>query len=327
MLKGLEIKNFQSHEHTSLQFSPSINVIVGSSDVGKSAILRALRWVTEGRPLGDSIVRKNSRGGCYVKIDSDEGVVEKLRDSHGVLYCVNNKELSKVGSQVPEDVSRVVSLGLVNYQFQLEPHFLVLQSGGQIASFINRVLKLNIVGHAISLCTRRIGEKERSKLELKESIDKTVRSLKAYVDLDKLNAIVDRWVDCNTNLEQTGDKLVELQSLLAGIEETDYEVEWLEEYREISSLVTKIDTLLGELEVCEDDVIELEEAIVRIEAIENQLCAERQTVESYSTDLIECINEYESVLKQMKKCPWCGQKLNPEAVRFKRDGLVLQINE
>ena len=53
MIKEINIKNFQSHDNTNLILDSGVNVIVGSSDSGKSAIIRALRWVTSCVPRGE----------------------------------------------------------------------------------------------------------------------------------------------------------------------------------------------------------------------------------------------------------------------------------
>ena len=44
MIKSLHIQNFQSHKKTTLKFHKGINVVIGQSDSGKSAIIRALNW-------------------------------------------------------------------------------------------------------------------------------------------------------------------------------------------------------------------------------------------------------------------------------------------
>src|SRR5205085_9883685 len=46
----LEIKGYQSHEDTKIAFTGGLNAIVGPSDSGKSAILRALRFVLYNEP-------------------------------------------------------------------------------------------------------------------------------------------------------------------------------------------------------------------------------------------------------------------------------------
>jgi len=54
MIKTLSIQNYQSHKDSTLEFDPGVNVIVGSTDSGKTAIIRALRWLIWNRPNGDS---------------------------------------------------------------------------------------------------------------------------------------------------------------------------------------------------------------------------------------------------------------------------------
>ena len=54
MITKIEIKNFQSHKHTVIDFSNGVNVIIGSSDCGKSAIIKAMRWCITNSPAGNS---------------------------------------------------------------------------------------------------------------------------------------------------------------------------------------------------------------------------------------------------------------------------------
>ena len=78
MIKKLHIRNFQSHKDSRLIFSDGVNVIVGNSDSGKSAILRALNWVITNRPSGDSYI-SNWGGPTYVIVETEEGTVIRER--------------------------------------------------------------------------------------------------------------------------------------------------------------------------------------------------------------------------------------------------------
>jgi len=53
MIKGMVLENYESHKRSEVVFDPGFNVIVGPSDSGKSALLRALYWVLEGKVAGD----------------------------------------------------------------------------------------------------------------------------------------------------------------------------------------------------------------------------------------------------------------------------------
>ena len=51
MIRSINIKNIQSHKDTTLEFSPGINAIVGSSNKRKKAVLRALYWAVYNKKL------------------------------------------------------------------------------------------------------------------------------------------------------------------------------------------------------------------------------------------------------------------------------------
>ena len=80
MLKSLKIRNFESHRNTQLNFHPGVNVIVGESDQGKTAILRALEWVLFNRPLGEDIKSNWLEDiNTYVQVEFDDGILKRKR--------------------------------------------------------------------------------------------------------------------------------------------------------------------------------------------------------------------------------------------------------
>ena len=50
--KYLHLINFQSHLNTVIELHPGLNILVGESDQGKTAIIRALRWLFYNEPRG-----------------------------------------------------------------------------------------------------------------------------------------------------------------------------------------------------------------------------------------------------------------------------------
>ena len=66
-IRRLVIDNFQSHEHTEVEFGSGLNVVVGPSDFGKSALVRALRWVLYNEPRGANFIRAGTKV-CQVKV-------------------------------------------------------------------------------------------------------------------------------------------------------------------------------------------------------------------------------------------------------------------
>ena len=74
MIKSIHLKNFQSHKDTLIEFDQGVNVIVGQSDVGKSAILRAIAWVCTNKPSGDEFI-SSWADSTSIKIKTDNCTV------------------------------------------------------------------------------------------------------------------------------------------------------------------------------------------------------------------------------------------------------------
>ena len=56
-VESINLENFQSHENTTIKLSKGFNVLLGESRQGKTALMRAFRWVLENKPTGNSMVR------------------------------------------------------------------------------------------------------------------------------------------------------------------------------------------------------------------------------------------------------------------------------
>lgn len=92
MIHGIHIINFQSHEKSELVFTPGVNVITGSSDSGKSAILRAIQWLCTNRPLGNSFIQWSSKK-CMVELQTSDIVVGRSKTKSENFYHFNGADL------------------------------------------------------------------------------------------------------------------------------------------------------------------------------------------------------------------------------------------
>src|SRR5512133_726261 len=146
MIKSLAILNFQSHEKSKLDFSPGVNVIVGSSDSGKTAIIRALRWIIWNRPSGDSI-RSNWGGATNVLLETEEGIIRRAKDKTDQyeLKLQGGKDLvfKAFGTSVPQEIADFLNINEINLQGQLDAPFLLSESPGAVALHFNKVARLD----------------------------------------------------------------------------------------------------------------------------------------------------------------------------------------
>jgi len=147
-LASIQLENFQSHEDTSLELSPGVNVIIGPSDSGKTAIVRALRWVTWNRPGGESF-RSSWGGDTIVTVGLDKKEIRRVRTKAHNAYYINDHEYKAFGAEVPSDVVELLNIDSVNLQQQLDRPFLLDTPPGQVAQYLNEVAHLDVIDRAL----------------------------------------------------------------------------------------------------------------------------------------------------------------------------------
>lgn len=225
MIKSLSILNFQSHEKTELNFHSGVNVIVGSSDSGKSAIIRAMRWLIWNRPSGNSF-RSTWGGETSCKILVDGNVVTRSRDKVDQYQIKGEKgtkttEFKAIGTSVPEEVNRILNIGDINLQYQLDSPFLLSNSPGEAAQHFNKVARLDKIDQGNSAVNSAIRELEQDIKYRTKGIESDEERLKEFDYLDKMEAEVEVYEELEKRLttKRNGwDKLKKLKYDLVEID-------------------------------------------------------------------------------------------------------------
>ena len=182
MIKQVNLTNFQSHKKTELNFSPNVNVIVGSSDNGKSSIIRAINWAVSNRPLGignvsrwaldkkNTIVRPHS-----VTVKQNDSTILRKKVKEENTYEVDGEELKAFGTDVPEEVQDAFNFSNINIQSQLEPPFLLSESAGEISRTLNKIVNIDKIDSSL----KKIGSMKR------ETNNNASSASKALVELNE----------------------------------------------------------------------------------------------------------------------------------------------
>ncbi len=102
MLKNVKLKNFQSHIDTEINLDKGVNCIVGSSDSGKSSIVRALKWLILNRPQGDAFKNNETKPKDTVSIECN-GIIRKKNKKEN-SYVLNNETLKAIKTDVPQEI-------------------------------------------------------------------------------------------------------------------------------------------------------------------------------------------------------------------------------
>ena len=194
MLKSLTVQGFQAHANTRLEFCPGTNVIVGPSDVGKSAILRALQWVRTNRPLGTGFVRLE--GGapvkqCSVTVVTDGGnTVERGRSGVFNGYVVDGQSLQAVGTDVPAVVREVLAMPDVCFQAQMDGPYLLSASASEVGRVMNQAIGLDVIDRAMSGVAAMARAAGKTVAHLEGDVAQLEGQEAAFSDLDMVGDMV-----------------------------------------------------------------------------------------------------------------------------------------
>ena len=255
MIQSMKLKHFQSHKDSELDFSEGINVIVGSSSSGKTAILRGFKWLRTNRPGGGRFVSfwNRDKKGNPVEATSIELMVDDTKllrwKSEGMnAYGVGETVLSTVGTDVPDQVTQVLKLNDLNVHSQLDPHFLLSESPGKVAEYLNSLVNLSSIDEIMALAS---ADSRRVAGSLKDT-EVAVKDLQASVE--KLG-----WLDNAVELVERIDRQVELANKYGKVRES------------LDSLVTDGKSLQAIIDTKGEKVAKATELMERIDGIDDNL--------------------------------------------------------
>lgn len=184
MLKSLELRNFQGHRRLFLELDPGVNAIVGPTDSGKSAVVRALFWVAFNQPTGDAF-RSHWGGRTIVTIETDAGVVVKrVKTDTDNYYQVGDSVYRGFGRGVPEEVTRALQLSPINFSRQMDPPFLLSLSPQQAAKELNKIANLDSVDKALAWVAGETRSGQANCRAISGEISRSQQELESLAGLD-----------------------------------------------------------------------------------------------------------------------------------------------
>lgn len=180
MLEEIRISNFQAHQKLRVVFGPGITTIVGPSDVGKSAVIRALRWVATNTPGGDSFVRYGSPGAAVWLVVDGKTVARKRKTGGDVnTYHLDSSEFKAFGRGVPDTISAFLNMPEVCWQGQHDPSFWFGESAGEVSRQLNAIVDLGIIDVALGNAARALTKARARREVTEENLTKAKREADA----------------------------------------------------------------------------------------------------------------------------------------------------
>ena len=217
MLEKLQLDNFQTHERLRIVFDPHVTTIVGRSDVGKSAIIRALAWLMTNRPSGAGFVR-HRQGTAAVRLVIDGRKAQRIRGKDENSYVIDDKELKSFGTDVPEEIARLFNIADINFQGQLDPVFWLRDAPGQVSKNLNTIVDLDIIDITIGMLNTKL-RKDNILLEEAVSREKTAKEeLKRLQFVPAMMVVVNELKQLENTLAQKRHQQAALATLAASLQ-------------------------------------------------------------------------------------------------------------
>lgn len=273
MLTRIWVRWFQAHVSTRFSLGP-ITSIVGPSDAGKSALIRALRWLLcNEAPAGF----KRPEGNASVTVEIDGHRVQRLAGKVG--YRLNDRDFAAVGRRVPDELEALFCLAEAGIQAQFDEPFCLGLSGPKAAAEINRMTGLGLVDDVVAILGRRHREARIAHETLEKLRDKAER-----------RAAELEWVDAAMS------DAAKLRRMEAEIEDSREEVAELEKW--IARMRVPVDDrkILQELKAFESERDVVISARTKLDELESWLVKMRRVEQE--------IKSWES-----GTCPMCGSSL------------------
>ena len=298
MIKTLELHNFQSHKHSALEFNPGVNVIIGPTDSGKTAIIRALRWLVWNRPQGDSM-RSTWGGGTSVEVRIDDTSVYRLKDKTD-QYRLGKMEFTAFGAAIPEEIEQTLNLNEINLQQQLDSPFLLTSSPGDVAKHFNKVAHLDQIDTGLKNVQSWLREIDHSISSDEQREIQLTEELKEFEDLDKFEVQVEVLERLQTTMIS---QINQRRTLITLIEELKGIDQQIEEQKEILKAIPLLNQILDRIETRDEKeenrakLVKLTETILY--TTEKQIAAEKCSKQLQT--------EFNEIFPDV--CPLCNQKI------------------
>ena len=145
MLEKIRIENFQANEELEIKLDPHVTTIIGPSDVGKSAIIRALGWVATNHPTGYAFITYGKKK-ATVTLDVDGHVIVRERGKTPNTYTLDGEEFKAFGNgKVPDEIANLLNVSNVNFQGQFDTPFWFCETPGEVSRQLNQIVNLEII--------------------------------------------------------------------------------------------------------------------------------------------------------------------------------------
>ena len=220
MIKSVAIRNFQAHKETNLDLSPGLNCLIGSSDNGKSSVIRSLLWAYNNRPLGMEYIsywnrnkKGEPKGESSIEIEFDNGVLKRERTPESNGYSVNDDTYGAIGTDVPEQVISLFNITDLNISSQHDKPFLISETAGDVAKYLNKLVKLDKIDEVLANVESKRREVKKEADLVEKQIEASEKDMARYTWIKEGEKVY-------SGIEKESRELTAMESVIGAIQDS-----------------------------------------------------------------------------------------------------------
>lgn len=309
MFKTLGITNFQAHREASLTFHPGVNVITGTSDSGKTAILRSLSWLMNNRPSGDAFKNWDAplKEPVSVQLELEDGSCIVLERQNGKnSYTLYDKDgnpitFSAIRSDVPKEIVELLNMAEYNFQSQHQSYFLIQDTPGEVAKKLNDLVGLSVIDTLFSNIASKIRKASTNISILTSRRTDLERDLDKYKNLDQVKTIIEKIEKTQAEVDGIQSSLISLDLKISSVQAIEDQQAELIPYTDLEPRIVSTLTKIEEATKEQASIDRLSSLCQSIRKIDSSLEVNKEWIklEPKYTKLSDKIKEVEGI--QSKK--------------------------
>lgn len=278
--KSAVLKNFGPWKNQLFEFHEGVNVFIGQSGHGKSAILKALDFALNNQTPKSAngalgfITRPLERGKiAEVDIEMFSGKeIDKISRRKGKSvneYQLNdNKPQKAMGTNVPDHIAKIINMKSVNYHKQKHLPFLLDEKPGQVAKQLSDIINLQEIDETVSSATSSVRENRKI---LKAEIQDNEDLLKQINDLgyvQEFKAKIDSCIALESKFHKQVSMFDKTDSILHDIDTLQSQIAQFEHLIRLSDAVDAVNRSEAKFEADSDRFDKIVELVNDIEEFE-----------------------------------------------------------
>lgn len=208
MMNQLIINYFQSHKSTIINLDPTgVNVIKGTSNSGKSSIVRNIRWLVENRPSGFGFRSDFAKNKDISSCSLSDGKTTVIRERNKVQgeNAINGYQIYQEGQEpkffealktdVPEEVKEALNMSALNLHSQHDKFFMLQESAGERGRMFNEYCNLSVIDTVMSKTDSMMRKTKQDLERAKKDLSDNKISLENLPNYEKYVTIIERLDD------------------------------------------------------------------------------------------------------------------------------------